>query len=652
MESFYGGKQGISFNIVQHFDGIDIPENTVFTGNYYAVDDSENLITDDNNNYIVKNTDNQFDYRWKYFLHDGTFFDKQYARGMKQCFMQGGKTTSEVGYGEYVIIDTIVNCHNSSHIDNGKIYRRGMNYQGPLGGAEYIGQVVGPKGQSPELEMDSVLNIIGIGEEAEEYPNKGAYTVDAGDMIPGNPNGGDEIIYAWADIRDESGDIVGAKIGFKFPYLVVGFTARQVHPYWYAKNAKPAGGEKSDGKFIIPTNEKPYHRTWELRIPQGVHGMDSKNIRIDQTDANNQMYVYDTIDYTNPTPVTTTHEIAPYKVISNITLADNGTLTVNYTHGADKVFTEAIKWIDEVTLTPDGIFTVDYNNGPNYTPFDRIKWVNSMKLEDNGDLKIKYNTNTSDTLLGNIKWIDNITLGTNGEFLITYNDGTSYDADLSWVSNVTIDAEGTIAFFDCANNEKLRKTKYLKVIKDISIDTGTTEGAGTQKVVVKYNTGETVSIGNPINYIIESAVTTPEDAAAYNVKPYHFLVYYAAPSKRGTVNYKGKTGWVDLGYIRGEIGGLRIIGDVNNINDLKKTDGTWKTPEEVLGANWSDDYIGWGISVEARELYIYDYVKKQWYSIGEALAKPDNIIAVSDTMPGEDLLEGGIWFVKETVNMF
>ena len=38
MESFYGGKQGISFNIVQHFDGIDIPENTVFTGNYYAVD--------------------------------------------------------------------------------------------------------------------------------------------------------------------------------------------------------------------------------------------------------------------------------------------------------------------------------------------------------------------------------------------------------------------------------------------------------------------------------------------------------------------------------------------------------------------------------------------------------------------------------------
>ena len=58
MESFYGGRQGISFIIVKRFDGIDIPKDTSFTVKYFAFDTSENnFILDENNNPIERTND-------------------------------------------------------------------------------------------------------------------------------------------------------------------------------------------------------------------------------------------------------------------------------------------------------------------------------------------------------------------------------------------------------------------------------------------------------------------------------------------------------------------------------------------------------------------------------------------------------------------
>ena len=78
MESFYGGKQGISFNIVKHFDGINIPQpdangNFTYTGNYYAVNSSGDFIklSGTNDSPIVKTSENQNAYKWKYQLNNG-----------------------------------------------------------------------------------------------------------------------------------------------------------------------------------------------------------------------------------------------------------------------------------------------------------------------------------------------------------------------------------------------------------------------------------------------------------------------------------------------------------------------------------------------------------------------------------------------------
>ena len=80
------------------------------------------------------------------------------AEGMRQCFEKGGDTTDQVNYGEYVMII----APNENDPDNGKVYRRGMNFDynpetNPLAGAVYIGQVRGPKGEVTNFLSKRVL---------------------------------------------------------------------------------------------------------------------------------------------------------------------------------------------------------------------------------------------------------------------------------------------------------------------------------------------------------------------------------------------------------------------------------------------------------------------------------------------------------------
>lgn len=83
--------------------------------------------------------------------------------------------------------------------------------------------------------------------------------------------------------------------------------------------------------------------------------------------------------------------------------------------------------------------------------------------------------------------------------------------------------------------------------RNLSINTGETEGSGNQKVKVTYTDGTTEDIGNPLNYIIKTACN--QDTA------WHLYVLYADPEKRGSITYDGRNDWLDLGYIgNGELG--------------------------------------------------------------------------------------------------
>ena len=134
------------------------------------------------------------------------------------------------------------------------------------------------------------------------------------------------------------------------------------------------------------------------------------------------------------------------------------------------------------------------------------------------------------------------------------------------------------------------------------------------------------------------------------------LVLYADPERRKTnlvypskVTGEATTGWTDLGYIRGEVGGIRLGANVNSEVDLKNGD-TWKTPQEVYGAAWKEEYAGWGITVAEKYIYMYDYIKNEWYESGDFALSPELFIAVADTSDSLELVTGGFWFVKETMS--
>jgi hypothetical protein len=101
---------------------------------------------------------------------------------MIAAFSQGGAYKT-VNYDEYVLIDT----ENKNNADNGKIYRRGYEYNNSMGGAIYEGQIVGPAGMAPHTEMHTIDEVEQI-QEREDFTYRrgnGSYGLEGDNLIPG-----------------------------------------------------------------------------------------------------------------------------------------------------------------------------------------------------------------------------------------------------------------------------------------------------------------------------------------------------------------------------------------------------------------------------------------------------------------------------------
>ena len=157
MENFYGGRQGASFVIKKRFDAISV-STTVYRKRYYARTASQQVGDAQVNEGVpiwplIERTGIDDDqYAWGLYVLDGHAigdgnpnhtFPTETAEGMVEFFQQGAATTSEVNYGEYVIIDTVSGLQDTQNIHNGKIYVRGTDIDNGFGGAEYVGQITG-----------------------------------------------------------------------------------------------------------------------------------------------------------------------------------------------------------------------------------------------------------------------------------------------------------------------------------------------------------------------------------------------------------------------------------------------------------------------------------------------------------------------------
>ncbi len=468
---------------------------------------------------------------------------------------KGGSNYNTIAYGEYVIIDT----KNKNHIDNGKVYRRGYDYQNNMGGAEYIGQIVGPSSGTPYFQIDTLddtkakaQRVVDNDVTYKRYPTgkdeNGRYQIsengDGADiatfefntnntLVPGKTDEGtynDTIKYTWVNIRDDTNAADSwFYVGFAIPYMVIDYNIHSVSPY-------DAEGQRADEATIERTDNRthPFWEEWELGIPKGVKGDVLHNFRVMIPTARDTIYQlsalstrlnpetgnYETVvgqpgytgqqdDITNKRQIlvldytmydqtnegkTITIYVGDYNLISGVKVDDEGTVTVEFTHDDDTVFTKKIRWIDNIELTTGngvngGHFTFTYNNdNPEQTKEFDISWIKGLEIYDDGSVEYTYvGTPDPEVLPADystpsegvyrvedfIQWIRSVTLNDRtGLFTVLNNRGeTITRTQLDWINDVFIDeGSGEIALqhiFEDRNTGTAKNGQRAEILGNI-----------------------------------------------------------------------------------------------------------------------------------------------------------------------------------------
>ena len=203
-------------------------------------------------------------------------------------------------------------------------------------------------------------------------------------------------------------------------------------------------------------------------------------------------------------------------------------------------------------------------------------------------------------------------------------------------------------------------------IQNLKIDTGNVEGEGSQKLQVTYDDNTPIeTIGNPINYIIKTAVTND----------YHLVILHSDPVKRAEIIAKGnnytweeRNDWQDLGSIKDEDGILigmnyntteypemsSIVTAVNYLNEQHPNGLTGDLKGKVVTA---------GIESENKTIYAFNYNTntdgsyKGWYFLGTINGSGGGTSGAGVVVGREDnsntqtlanaLPVNGVWFVVE-----
>lgn len=444
---------------------------------------------------------------------------------MIAAFKGGGNYTA-VWYGEYVIIDTA----NKNDIDNGKIYRRGLDYQNSMGGAEYIGQVVGPSSGTPYFQIDDLNTTLGHAKDPvnnetswKRYPTgkdkDGRYIIsEDGDgtdiatfefnrlnaLVPGKDGTkyNDAIKYAWVNIRDDGeGTDSWFYVGFQIPYLVIDYAVHSVSPY-------NSSGNRVDLAEIARTDDKthPFYESWNIGVPKGVKGDTLKNLKIIKPTASdkNNIYQITAINTSVDTATgnfTTTLGTPGYNGIDDDIAKGRQILVYEYSF-YDKtskgttvlIYLGDYNMITGVDVSNDGTITVTMTHDDNTVIPKKIRWVDTLSLT-NGDGsaggKFTFNWNNDRGGLGqvqtiDISWIKGLEIEENGSVVYTYagtpdrlpanasNSGLTAGRYrvrdfLTWIKSVSLDRNnGKFIIINNRNAEMLNV--QLDWIKDIYID--------------------------------------------------------------------------------------------------------------------------------------------------------------------------------------
>lgn len=400
-------------------------------------------------------------------------------------------------------------------------------------------------------------------------------------LVPGKKTDGtfnDSIRYTWLNIRKDNADADSwFYVGFEVPYLVEEFSASNVSPY-------SADGSLDSKRNVSVTRvddqNHPYYGKWDIKIPHGIKGDTLRNLRVVAiqkstetgnvvvdgynaypasqiylpsaitkkpdgtvmvssdaskrlssvyTDANIDnnhsshplvlvldFYAYD--NNQNPTPYMI--YVGDYNMIDDVIVANDGTVTVNYTNREQYRRDRLIKWVNAVSLnTSNGLFTMSFNNGtPDYTTTlewvknitiasnglvhldktensadlpEKLTWVKAASLDENtGNFSLSFNNNDKVANISKtLVWVRNLTVADNGDVSITKTDGQNQSgtstkiATIKWVNSISLSDDGSLTFnFNTGSN-----TTFTGAIERVVSESVSGDGVITQTLNTKTN---------------------------------------------------------------------------------------------------------------------------------------------------------------------
>lgn len=679
MDSLYGGHQGVSFIIKDSFESIEEAVAACKLGPQYTrCWYGENIIISTPN---LNDEDN----------------GKVFNRGLDYTNDMGG----------LVFIAQIVGPAGGTPIfEMGTLQETKYKSTMPIEETDYrkypIGYDTNDDGEIIGYKLNTDAN-----EPIATFPFSQAHHTS---LVPGKTAEGaynDEILWTWVNVRkaNQTADSM-FYVGFQIPYLVTEYLSHMVSPYDTFGNLSrnPTTATRVDDA------SHPFYSSWDIGVPKGIKGDTMRALRVITPTAENRNNIYapsaitvnsatgavtignagyDGLDdditnarkilvydfyyfdnQLNPNPVLV--YLGDFNKIDNISLADDGTLTIDYSHDDNTVFSRKIKWITDTVLSPDsGVFTVTYNNGdPAFTT--TLDWIKQINLDSDGTIHFIHTKDNRDESYSNkIKWVTSVDLNTaNGTFTMNFNYGSPLVRILDYVDSVVFNEENgeiTVHHVNSGNQVMSSKMKLITSAEAstdgvVTFHTNTGESfnikqvgseenfqirtvenvrlntrlADDKHIQIKYNNAnEYANIGDPINYIQDMVVRESD---------FHLLVLYNDPEHRSTgaglddegVDAEGNTWvnnvvgsdgvntgasiyWRDYGTIKDQSGvliGMDIsneeVGDQDILDYLNATypNGLTEGATRQKIVTYSPDGSG------SREFYAFDYNSYTWYFLG------------------------------------
>lgn len=417
----------------------------------------------------------------------------------------------------------------------------------------------------------------GVEYELDENGNYIYEELDGVKHLKIKPNSYQKTIdWKYCSVRNENNEDTTAYIGFKMASPVVEFEATPTDAYETVDLIDKLNTDINNEDI----SDHPFYSRWRLKIPKGIKGNSLSNLRVSTLTADG---VYFNLDGTSYTVENTVHDfilydeykydnraegeliktyiLGKYDQIKSITLAEDGTLTIDRTHGVD-TFERKLHWITGASLADNGTFTLTFNDS---------QW-NSTGIT-NGVFE-KNNL---------IKWISNASIDNAGNLRIEFNNGTApIEKQLTWISAASYTNGVLDITFNNNNNGIQNINKEIKGIEDIEI-------GEDQKLKITYNTGTAKTFDEPINYIDEIKRDSDSESETYN----HLLIKHSDPVR----------GWQDLGGLN-----YAMVADDVILSDESTEEERAKAT--ALEKKKADLAIGgiWFVSKDIPEIIIEDEV--------------------------------------------